>query len=165
KWRSVGVIVPLRSWSGLNDAPVTWPIGVRAGCSNGDLMLVAEVGWPGVLGGPWAPEGVARASSPRIESGGLPSSTAPAVAAVPASKARRVIAGEPPPASFVMAVASWPVLRILLRRGCYDTTRGPAPPEGERRGDDSRGRHLLLSDGHFARLRGEPRYVALIRRV
>src|SRR5437867_12346635 len=98
---------------GESDAPVSTPVGARAGVSNGERTLTAEVGAPGTLDG--SALGVAFCEP--TGAGSLPSSAPPAVSAAPVSRSRRVIfsrfiAGERP-SHFV-------VLRRLRRQGWRD---------------------------------------------
>ena len=51
KWRSLGVMVPARSCSGVSDVPVMSPTGARFGVKKGDRSPTAVVGAPGVFQG------------------------------------------------------------------------------------------------------------------
>ncbi len=97
KCRSDGVIVPVRSCSGVSDVPVISPTGARCGLTNGERVPTAVVGAPGTLVGS---AGDGRRSAAVGARGGfccasaaamLASSAPPAAAAAPAISVRRVI--------------------------------------------------------------------------
>src|SRR5437762_8628982 len=96
KCRSDGVIVPVRSWSGVNEVPVSSPTGARLGSTNGDRVPTADVGAPGAFVGSAGPTGGAEGRAAVVcfccAPAGMPARIAPpAAAAAPASSDRRVM--------------------------------------------------------------------------
>src|SRR5439155_15861830 len=80
-------IVPVSSWSGVNDAPDSTPTGARVGFSNAEREPTADVGVPGAMLGSKADGAAVCASA--CDGASFFRTIAPAVAAAPAITARR----------------------------------------------------------------------------
>src|SRR5581483_8496393 len=89
------VIVPVKSWSGVNAVPVISPTGARCGFTNGDRLPTAVVGAPGVFVGSAGTDGGASGGGAAVfccaPTGSEAMSAPPAAAAAPAISVRREI--------------------------------------------------------------------------